>query len=80
MNITDRLEHYMYKCTLNNHQSVQYEKLFNDLLFGGRRVSLVTYRHVESLVRIARSLMLIGQQHNARIYLFHAARNMGLIA
>jgi hypothetical protein len=78
--ITDSLEHYMFKSIENNHQSVQYERLFNDLLFGGNKVSLVTYRHVESLVRIARGLMLIGQCSNARMYLFHAARNMGLIA
>lgn len=62
-----------------NYHAEQKECLLKRILFGGRKVDQITYDYAKGLYDCARVRYSVGDKGNARMFLYYAAKNMGLI-
>lgn len=79
-NVVDTLYAYLDESlnSLSDFHREHYSELFNNIMYGGKKVDLNTFFYVRSLVLIAKEKLPTGDIANTRLFLYYAAKNMGL--
>ena len=78
MNMDTLMEHLMLSVK-DNYQGEQHKNLLDRILFDGKLVSMVDYRHAKMVYNVAKWRAEIEDTHNARLFLYYTARAMGLV-
>jgi len=77
--ILDRWVGYLESANDGTYHGEQKGKLLHRILFDGKHVDQVTYDHACTLYNITINRRDAGDMHNARIFLYHCARNVGVL-
>lgn len=79
MNILDQLMHHLRETGKCNITSCRRWDLLNRIVLDHKPVPDATLDHSRVLLEVARLRIVENDEHTARVYLYHAAHNMGLI-
>lgn len=75
----DRLMEYLEGSNATTYQGEQKQEILRRIIFDGKEVDQVTYNHAVTLYAVARRKCSEGDMLNAKAFLYHCAKNMGVL-
>lgn len=75
----DQLMEYLEGSNAETYQGEQKRKLLKRIIFDGKPVDQVTYNYAVVLYKVATRKCAEGDMSNAKAFLYHCAKNMGVL-